>query len=495
MKLALGVAASIILLFGPASPLKADNVDFVTANGTGFEIDGSPYYYTGTNFWYGLNLGSAGSGGDRDRLLRELDRFQTIGINNLRIMAGSEGPDSEPWRMVPSLQTSPGVYNPEVLDGLDYLLKQMGQRNIRAVMCLNNFWPWSGGMAQYLNWNGAGAIPYPPPQPGGNWNTYQSYTDDFYSNAGAKQDFRDFINFIVNHINPYTGLAYKDDPTIMAWELANEPRGCYNTTNFNIWIDDTAAYIKSLDSNHLVTTGTEGETPWPSSSGLDFVANHNGPNIDYATCHIWPQNWGWFNPSNPSTYTSAETQAINYLRRHATMAAVSLNKPLVLEEFGLARDSGSYDPSSATTYRDLFYDAMFGEVYSSVVDGNAAVGANFWAWAGEGRPLVPYGSLWSPGDPWIGDPPHENQGWYSVYDSDASTINIVSAYSDDMYLLGPIPGDIELDRDVDFIDFYLFAEQWQSFGCGQCGGADLTGDGNVDWADLAVFIANWLMER
>ena len=177
------------------------------------------------------------------------------------------------------------------------------------------------------------------------------------------------------------------------------------------------------------------------------------------------------------------------------MANINLNKPLVLEEFGLARDNGSYDPCSTTTYRDLFYYAMFGEVYSSVVDGNAAVGANFWAWAGEGRPLVPYGSLWSPGNPWIGDPPHENQGWYSVYDTDTSTLNIISAYCADMYALGPIPGDIQLDRDVDFADFALFAGYWRTIGCGQCGGADLTGDGDVDFDDLASLADNWLMKR
>ncbi len=493
MKFPLIVTALIILLFGSAGLVSADNVDFVTVNSIGFDIDGHPYYYIGTNFWYGINLGSAGTAGDRDRLLRELDRFQNLGINNLRIMAGSEGPNTEPWRMVPALQISPGVYDVNVLNGLDYLLSEMGRRNLRAVMCLNNFWPWSGGMAQYLNWNGAGNIPYPMET--GDWNAYQSYTDDFYSNTGAKQDFRDFLDFIINHVNPHTGLAYKDDPTIMAWELANEPRGYYNTTNFNTWIDDTAAYIKSLDSNHLITTGSEGETPWPSGNGLDFVANHNGPNIDYTTCHIWPQNWGWFNPDNPSGYTYAETQSINYLQDHIDMAANDLGKPLVLEEFGLARDGGSYDPASATTYRDLFYEAMFEEVYASAYYSGAAAGANFWAWAGEGRPITPYGSTWEPGDRWLGDPPHENQGWYSVYDTDTSTISIISAYADDMYALGPIPGDIELDRDVDFNDFAFFAGYWQSIACGQCGGADLTGDGNVDADDLAEFTHNWLTQR
>lgn len=491
MKISAIVTASIILLFGSAGAVSARNGDFVTVNGTHFEIDGSPYYYIGTNFWYGINLGSSGPAGDRDRLLRELDRFVSIGINNLRIMAGSEGPNTEPWRMVPALQVSPGVYNANVLDGLDYLLSEMGKRNLHAVMCLNNFWQWSGGMAQYVNWNGgADPIPYP-----GNWNTFQSYAASFYSNSGAMQDFRDHLDFIIIHVNPYTGLAYKDDPTIMAWELANEPRGFDNVTAFNAWIDDAAAYIKLLDSNHLVTTGSEGDTPWPSSNGMDFVANHNGTDIDYATCHIWPQNWGWYNPSNPSSYSYAETQAVNYLEDHIDMAENDLGKPLVLEEFGLARDDGSYDPNSATTYRNFFYGTMFEEIYASAYYDGAAAGANFWAWAGEGRPITPYGSYWAPGDPWIGDPPHERQGWYSVYDTDTSTISVISTYSNIMYLLGPIPGDIELDRDVDFIDFSLFAEYWQSVACGQCGQADLTGDGNVDADDLVDFSHNWLTQR
>jgi len=402
---------------------------FIGVNGTHFEVNGRTYYYVGMNFWHGLNLASTGAGGDRDRLLRELDLLRSIGITNLRIMAGTEGPDSEPWRMVPSLQTSPGVYNNDVLDGLDYLVFAAKARGIRLVMCLNNFWHWSGGMAQYVNWNGGGPIPYPPPEPGGNWDDFQDYSSDFYSNSGAILDFQDHISFILNRINPFTGIAYKDEPAIMSWELGNEPRGWNNNTaNFNIWIDNTAAFIKSIDPNHLVATGCEGDTPWSSWNGLDFVQNQNGPDIDYTTIHIWPQNWGWFDPSNASgTYPTAETNARAYFNDHEA-DAVNLGKPMVLEEFGLARDNGSYDPSSTTSWRDTFYADMYDEVYTSASGNGPAGGSNVWSWAGEGRPLVPYGSYWNPGDPWIGDPPHEQQGWYSIYDTDSSTFTVISTH-------------------------------------------------------------------
>jgi mannan endo-1,4-beta-mannosidase len=404
---------------------------FVEVDGTHFEVGGKHLYFAGVNFWSAINLASTGSGGDRARLLRELDLLQSKGITVLRIMAGSEGPDTEPWRMVPSLQTSPGVYDGDVLDGMDYVMKAAKDRNLRVVMCLNNFWPWSGGMAQYLSWNGGGPIPYPPPEPGGSWDTYADYTTGFYSNDGAKQDFRDHIDFIVNRVNPYTGLAYKNDPTIMAWELGNEPRGYTNATAMNTWIDSTAAYIKGLDPNHLVTTGCEGDTPWPSYNGLDFEANHDGPDIDYTTIHIWPQNWNWYDPTNPGTYSTAESEARSYFNSHEARA-VTLDKPMVLEEFGLARDGGSYDPSAAVTYRDMFLAAMYNEVYTSASSDGPAGGCLPWAWAGEGRPLVPYGSHWSPGDPWIGDPPHEAQGWYSMYDGDTSTLEDLSDHADQM---------------------------------------------------------------
>ncbi len=403
---------------------------FVQVNGTHFEVNGRTYYFVGMNYWYGLNLASNGSGGDRQRLNRELDSLRAIGVTNLRVMAGSEGPDTEPWRMVPSLQTSPGVYNPDVLDGLDYLVYAMKERGIRAVMCLNNFWQWSGGMAQYVNWNGGGPIPYPPPEPGGNWDEFQDYASDFYSNAGAKQDFRDHINFIINRINPYTGVAYRDETAIMSWELGNEPRGWHNnTSDFNTWIDSTAAYIKSLDPNHLVTTGCEGDTPWPDWNGLDFGENQDGPDIDYTTIHIWPQNWGWYDPADPSgTYAAAEANARSYFNSHEAEAAV-MGKPLVLEEFGLARDGGSFDPNSATTWRDTFLGAMYDEIYTSASAGGPAGGSSVWAWAGEGRPSTPYGGYWNPGDPWIGDPPHEQQGWYSIYDADTTTQAVITAHS------------------------------------------------------------------
>jgi mannan endo-1,4-beta-mannosidase len=392
-------------------PSAASPAAFVTVKDGRFSLDGKPYYFVGANFWQGMNLAVDGPSGDRPRLLRELDRLHGLGVTNLRVMASSEGPNSEPQRMVPALMTAPGEYDGSVLDGLDFLLAEMGKRGMRAVMVLNNFWQWSGGMAQYVSWRERTPIPYP-----GDYSKFIAYAARFYGYPECQDWFRDHIAMVVGRTNPYSGLKYRDDPAVFSWELANEPRRYPQS-----WIDETAAYIKSLDRNHLVTTGSEGAPP--EEKGQDFVKTHGGPGIDYVTIHIWPQNWGWYDPKRPATYKSmAEPRAEAYFRKLAQDAA-AMGKPLVLEEFGLARDwatkKNNLDPASTTANKDLYYAALYRLVEESIASGGPAMGDNFWAWAGEARP----------GMSWVGDPPHEPAGWYSVYDADASTVAVIAGHA------------------------------------------------------------------
>jgi len=389
--------------------------DFVAVKGPQFVVRHQPHAFSGVNFWAATNLAVAGPDGDRDRLLAELDHLVRLGVTHLRVMASSEGPDTEPFRLVPAMLVAPDRYNHAVLDGLDYLVSECGKRRIHLVMVLTNFWEWSGGMAQYVSWHESSEIPYPGTH---DWKEFTRYASRFYGCAPCQDWYRQHIATLVSRVNPYTGLAYRDDPTVFAWELANEPR-LYPES----WIDDTAAFIKALDPNHLVTTGSEGEV------GGAFVATHDGEHIDYATLHIWPQNWGWFDPQHPETFARTMDEALSYLEEHVA-AARQLNKPLVLEEFGLAREwhpsHGGYDPNAATTLRDRFFRTLFDQVYASARQGGPLAGDSLWAWSGQGRP----------GDTWIGDPPHEEPGWYSVFDSDATTLEILEAHARRMAEVG-----------------------------------------------------------
>ena len=75
--------------------IPAEAQSFIRVSNGHLMRDGSPYYYVGTNLWYAPILASEGQGGDRERLGRELDRLQAMGIDNLRILVGADtGSDS-----------------------------------------------------------------------------------------------------------------------------------------------------------------------------------------------------------------------------------------------------------------------------------------------------------------------------------------------------------------------------------------------------------------
>ena len=414
----------ILLVFAAISYTSAQSA-FVTVDGDQLILNGQPYHFIGTNLWYGMNLGG-GTAEDKARLIRELDRLEDLGITNLRIMAASEGSEDSPYQNKPILQTAPGIYDNNLLQGLDFLLVEMGKRNMKSVVCLSNFWMWSGGFPQYLSWANKEKIPYPDVEGGGSWDGFINYSQSFYSNKKAVGLYHDFLRFIITRENSISGISYIDDPTIMSWQLANEPRGYEEVVTYRKWIKKTAKLIQQLDKNHLVCIGGEGDTS-TKISGTDLYKDSKSKYIDYATTHLWIQNWGWFDPKDTSTYSLAVAKAKNYLDGQVEKAR-KLVKPLVLEEFGVSRDNGSFDMSAPVSFRNHFYNWIFDYTSQEITKGSPLQGCNFWSWGGEGRPGKP-GGFWKVGDDLIGDPAHELQGWYSVYDTDEETLELIKSFT------------------------------------------------------------------
>jgi mannan endo-1,4-beta-mannosidase len=245
--------------------------------------------------------------------------------------------------------------------------------------------------------------------------------------------YREYVMRLINRKNSANGRIYRDDPTIMTWELGNEPRPCADDSTmekdvpiFCNWVDATARFIHEQAPNHLVCTGSEGV--WGCLEKPDvFIAAHKTPAIDYVTVHVWPKNWGWLKENVlGADFEIAAGKARDHVEMHNKIATDTLKKPLVLEEFGLPRDHESYSPDSPTTARDEFYRRMFGQVVESCRAGRALQAANFWAWGGEGRADAPANSA----KKFLGDPPHEPQGINSVFDSDVSTQAVISQASE-----------------------------------------------------------------
>jgi mannan endo-1,4-beta-mannosidase len=399
--------------------------DFVRVEDARFMIGDDPYYFLGANLWFGMNLASEGPGGDRARLVAELDHLQALGITNLRVMAGSDGPADEPFRVHPALQNPPGQFDDQLLEGLDFLLAEMGKRDMRAVMVLTNFFQWTGGMAQHVAWAQNVPIPYPHHEPN-TWDEFQNFSARFYADERAQEIFRDFVSMLISRENSITGLAYRDDPTIMSWQLGNEPRGFDHHEAYVLWVDEAARMIKELAPRQLVSLGGEGKLTDLERTHFERVSR--SPYLDYLTIHLWIENWSWYDPADAeSTFYTAMGRALGYIADHVALAR-EFDKPLVLEEFGVSRDGRVYHEEAPVTYRDRFFEVVFEAIHKLSVEGNVLVGSNFWSWSGQGRPVEP-GEFWSVGDPFTGDPPHEEQGWYSIYDRDESTLAVIARHA------------------------------------------------------------------
>lgn len=391
---------------------------FVKVENGKFVRNGNTYLYIGANFWYGSILASQGEGGNRKRLTAELDSLKAIGIDNLRILVGSDGENGVPTKVEPTLQTAPGVYNDTILDGLDYLLAEMHKRDMLAVLYLNNSWEWSGGYGQYLEWAHRGKAPIPTVD---GWPKFTQYVQQFATCKEAQDLFANHVKFMVNRINRYTNINYSDDPTIMSWQIGNEPRAFSGENEFPFarWIADVAALIKSQDSNHLVSVGSEGIKGCEENMTL-YEQLHADKNIDYMTIHIWPYNWGWVKPDSlQELLPLAEQNTKDYINQHLAIAN-KYKKPLVLEEFGYPRDGFQFIKESTTVARNAYYDYVFSLV--GTIDSTFA-GCNFWAWGGLAKQTTGH-VYWQKGDDYMGDPAQEQQGLNSVFASDA-TVSII----------------------------------------------------------------------
>ena len=389
---------------------------FVTQRDGKLWLDGQPYRFAGVNLWCGAILGSTGVGGDRERLLRELDNLHELGLDNLRILVGADGNGTEPHQVTPCLQTAPGVYNDTLLDGLDYLLSEMQKRGMKAVLYMNNAWGWSGGFSFYLR-HAAGLDA--PDMIAEGYRPYIGVAAEFARNAEAQRLYMNHLRHIIGRTNRYTRTAYKDDPTIMAWQLCNEPRAFGDSLYGDMlhWLHEAAVACKQTDPNHLVSTGSEGIWGCDGHEDVHRMLCED-PFIDYLTLHVWPVNWSW---STPTTLTEQLPQVCEntakYIGEHLLLAQ-ELKKPIVIEEFGYPRDGYSFDREATLTARDAFVGAVV-EVASHHP---IIAGMNIWAWGGECKPQHEF---WQPGDPLAGDPPQEQQGLYSVFATDSSTIRIL----------------------------------------------------------------------
>lgn len=337
---------------------------FVTRSGNQLQLDGHPFYFVGTNAYY---LMEEAARGDTALVLSLFESAQQLRMTVLRTWGFFDSSDSTNPAVI---QWRPGAYNERALRALDFVLFQAAQHGMKVVLPLVNSWDDYGGMNQYVSWRMYGDNgQYPRRHPQNDLDAIvtgargQSYRvalsesfghDDFYADDTIRVWYKSYVSFLLHRRNTCSNVTYKDDPTILAWELANEPRSSDRSGLIvSRWMEDVASFIKQIDPNHLVGTGEEGfdnsaagyslqaygGQTWlfDGTEGVAWSRNSGLSCIDFASIHLYPEPWG---------LTTGAGNA--WIRDHIHLAA-GLHKPLVLGEFGaLAGQSATYDSWLAT---------------------------------------------------------------------------------------------------------------------------------------------------
>lgn len=164
-----------------------------------------------------------------------------------------------------------GQYNERLFQDLDRLLVLARKHDVRVIMPFIDNWDWWGGVAQFAG-------------------LYGQPFARFYDHPDVVQGFHDFVTFIVTRVNTVNGIAYRDDPTILAWETGNEldyddiKDGVPTSAAMEQWTADMAALLKGLDPNHLVVDGrllrSRAVSPAAlSDSNIDIISDHFYPNL------------------------------------------------------------------------------------------------------------------------------------------------------------------------------------------------------------------------
>ncbi|XP_057722719.1 mannan endo-1,4-beta-mannosidase 7-like [Arachis stenosperma] len=349
---------SIIVCIMMILIVEADNNNdgFVKARGIQLVLNGNPYYANGFNAYWLMFEASEPS--QRNKVSSAFQDASSLGLNIARTWAFSDGGNKP-------LQYSPGSYNEDMFQGLDFVISEAKKYGMKLVLSLVNNYEDMGGKKQYVEW-------------GRSQGQSINSEDDFYTNPVVKGYYKNHIKSVLTRGNSITGIAYKDDPTIMAWELMNEIRCNSDQSGKTVqgWIEEMASYVKSIDGNHLLEAGLEGfygqskqETNPSFQAGTDFIANNQIPEIDFATVHSYPDQW-----LSGSSYEDQISFLSHWLNEHIQDAQNTLHKPVLFAEFGISTKTFG----SNTKPRDQFYNTVYSKIYSSASGGGAAVGCLFW---------------------------------------------------------------------------------------------------------------------
>jgi len=289
---------------------------FASRQGTEFFLNGHRFRIAGVNNHY-LPWGS------REEVIRVLDDAVAMNANVVRtfiapIIGSPDGSVPTIWDRHSGADSSNlgvhGVFmaswdpatqsisindGPDGLQRIDFVVAEAARRRLLLIVAFLDYWSYTGGAPQMSAWHGG------------------ARNDHFFAeNAATRADYKHLVRAVLTRTNSLSGIAYKDDPTIFAWELMNEP-DIHPVSLFYAWVQEMAVFVKSIDSRHMLASG--------HSSLRTRLVELQIPEIDFGTWHGY------------AGYEHLDADAFGSLIMDHCALARRFGKPVILEEFGVAR--------------------------------------------------------------------------------------------------------------------------------------------------------------
>jgi hypothetical protein len=258
-----GEASFITRCAGDQLCLDGEVFRFVSFNAPELSMRENPYWDVEAPF-------------DQEDIIRTIAEFGGRVTRTYVLSIGGAG--KEPVHV-----TGPGQYGEEAFESLDRVLALASKYDVKIIIPFIDTWEWWGGIPQFTA-------------------MYGLKPEDFWTSDVMKDAYKDLVAHLVNRRNSVTGVLYKNDPAVFGWETGNELRAAPAE-----WTIEMAAYIKSLDANHIVIDGNDEHH---DSRVLD------DPNIDLVTRHYYGSDFR--------------------NRFLADLKWTGGKKPIIVGEFGLA---------------------------------------------------------------------------------------------------------------------------------------------------------------
>jgi hypothetical protein len=320
MRLAILLLAITCVLLG--APLRTSGDPFVRRTDHELTIDRKPFHFVGANL--AVMHGAA----NRAAAETVIAGAAHDGLRVGRVWAFGEGDANAPaWLRDNFLfRAGPEGWLEAGPRQLDRVIAAAGRAGMRLVVTLANNWSDYGGVPKYMRWAGVR-----DESAGGPYGV----ADRFYSDAKMRALYREHVERLVRRTNQITGVPYRDDPTILAWELVNESTTATEAgaEARRAWVTEMAHLIHGLDPHHLVTPGVS--VYRTESERREWLAVCQLPEVDFCDAHLYPEDL--LRNREPALLEAAVDDVVQ-------LAHFVADKPFVLGEFGVhGDDAGNWE--------------------------------------------------------------------------------------------------------------------------------------------------------